>query len=74
MFIELYGLLCMTNNRTLTQKCGGRAVKEHSNKQNGERFKAKFRKRRYCQSMLNCKYQTENAPSGKGESIKLTDL
>ena len=64
----------LTNNRTLTLKCGGRAVNEHSNEQNGQKFKAKFRKKKYCQCMLNRKYQTENATSDKDKSTKLTNL
>ena len=48
-------------------KCGGRAVNQHSNEQNGERFKSKLRKKKYCQYMLNRKYQTENATSDKGK-------
>ena len=72
--MELSGPLCLTNNRTLTLKYSGRAINEHSNEQNDERFKAKFRKKKYCQFMLNHKYQTENATSGKSKSIELTNL
>ena len=53
---------------------GGRAVNESSNEQNDERFKAKFRKKKYCQYMLNRKYQTDNAMSDKDKSIILTNL
>ena len=74
LFVELSGLLCLTNNRTLTLKCGGRAVNERSNEQNDERFKAKFRKKKYCQYMLKAKYQTDNATSDKDKSIILTNL
>ena len=59
---------------TLTLECDGRAVNEHSNEQNDERSKAKFRKKKYCQYMLNRKYQTENATSHKDRSIILTNL
>ena len=63
LFIELSGLLCLTRNRTL--KCDGSAVNEHRDEQNGERFKAKLRKKKYCQYMLNRKYQTETSSSDK---------
>ena len=59
---------------TLTLKCGGRAVNERSNEEDDERFKAKFRKKKYRQYMLNRKYQTNNATSDKGKSIMLTNL
>ena len=56
-------------------KYGGRAVNERSNEQNGGRFKAKFRQKKYCQYMLNrMKYQTENPTSDQGKHIKLTSL
>ena len=74
MFVELFGILYLTNNGTLTLKCGGRVVNEHSKEQNDERFKAKFRKKKYCQYMLNRTYQTENATSDKDRSIILTNL
>ena len=64
----------MTNNRSLTLKYGDRGVNEHSNEQNGERFKAKFRKKKYCQYLLNRKYQAENSMSDKVKSIILTNL
>ena len=44
------------------------------NVQNGERFKAKLRKKKYCQYMLNRKYERENATSDKEKSIILTNL
>ena len=72
MLAELSGLLCLTNNGTLTFICGGRAVNEHNNEQDDERLKAKFRKKKYCQYMLNRKYQTENATSD--ESITLMNV
>ena len=59
---------------TLTLKCGGRAVNERSNEEDDERFKAKFRKKKYHQYMLNRKYQTNNATSDKDKSIILTNL
>ena len=73
LLVELSGLLCLTNNRTLTVKSGCRAVNERSNKQNDERFEAKFRKKKYYQYMLNRKYQTDNV-SDKDKSIILTNL
>ena len=54
-------------------KCGSRAVNEHSNEQNDEKFKGKFRKKKYCQYMLKCKYQVQNATSDKDKSIILTN-
>ena len=55
-------------------KCGGRVVNEHSNEDNGERFKVKFRKKKYCQHVLNRQYQTENAMSDKDNPVKFTNL
>ena len=56
-------------------KYGGRAVNERSNEQNGGRFKAKFRQKKYCQCLLNrMKYQTENSTSDQDKRIKLTNL
>ena len=52
-------------------KCGNRAVNENSNEQNDEKFQAKFRKKKYCQYMLKCKYQAQNARSDKDKSITL---
>ena len=52
-------------------KCGNRAVNENSNEQNDEKFKAKFRKKKYSQYMLKCKYQAQNARSDKDKSITL---
>ena len=55
--------------------CKFRVVNKHNNEQNGEIFEAKFRKKKYCQYVLNRKYQTENAMSDKDKSsIKLTNL
>ena len=56
-------------------KCGGKAVNEHSNQQNVEIFKAKFKKKKkYCQYILIRKCQTENATSDQDNSIILTNL
>ena len=49
-------------------------VNEHRDERKGERFKAKLRKKKNCQYMLNRKYQTENATSYKDKSITLTNL
>ena len=74
LFVELSGLLCLTKNRTLTPKCEVKTVAEYSNEHNGERFKAKFRKKKYSQYMLlNRSYQTQNATE-KDKPIKLTIL
>lgn len=72
LFVELSGRL--TNNETLTLKYGGNVVNEYSNEQNGERFKARFRKEKYYQNVLNHKYQEENTISDKDKSIELTNL
>ena len=50
------------------------AVNEHSNEQNEERFKGKFRKKKYCQYTLNRKYMTGNATSDKDKSMIFIDL
>lgn len=46
-------------------------VNEHRDERKGERFKAKLRKKKYCQNVLHRKYQTENATSGKDNSVTL---
>lgn len=53
-------------------KCGSSAVNKHSKEQNGKRFKAKFRTKKYCQYILHRECQTENATLDKDKSIILT--